>query len=364
MGLAPSLGPIVGGLVTSYLGWRWSFLINLPLGIGLICLAVTSTDESRDPHAGRLDLPGISLFGAGLFCIVWALIDANNVGWGSASTFLKLVAGAVLLVGFVFAERTHPRPMIDLALFRDPTAIGAGVSMLGYAASAQVMMTILPLYLQDAFDFAPATAGIAMIPFALPLLFGPMAGAKLSARLSSRALLTFGLATVALGNAIVVAGIVAGAGYWAAATGMVITGFTTGLLNAETTKAQVAAIPPERAGMAGGLAATTRFIGIIAGVAALGAVLAAVAEATLRRLGTPRVPGEAVEWHTLSLRIVGGDANGALLELPEGVRNALIEAVRDSVAAGFGAVLAVAVIVALLSSTLCWYLIRFPEPSK
>src|ERR1700761_5715049 len=104
MGIAPSLGPIVGGFVTSYFGWRWAFLINLPIGLGLISLAVTSTDESRDPHAQRLDVPGIVLFGTGLFSIVWALIEANAVGWTSSSTLLKLLIGALLLVAFVFAE--------------------------------------------------------------------------------------------------------------------------------------------------------------------------------------------------------------------------------------------------------------------
>src|SRR4030081_1995469 len=213
MGIAPPLGPILGGLVTSYLGWRWAFYINLPLGAGLIVLALTSVAESRDPKASGLDYRGIILFGAGLFSVVWALIDANSVGWESASTIIRLAVGTVLLVAFVFAERKHPRPMIDLSIFRDPTVTGAAVAMLGYAAAAQVMMTILPLYLQDAFVLSPATAGLAMTPFALPLLIGPSVGGKLAARMSSRAILSFGLGFVALGNAIAAAAVVAGLAY-------------------------------------------------------------------------------------------------------------------------------------------------------
>src|SRR6202012_1382635 len=110
MGMAPPLGPIVGGIITSYLGWRWAFYVNLPLGVLLIILAVTTVSESRDPQAARLDFPGIALFGAGLFSVVWALIDGNAVGWASASTVIKLVAGVALLVGFVYVERFHPRP--------------------------------------------------------------------------------------------------------------------------------------------------------------------------------------------------------------------------------------------------------------
>jgi MFS family permease len=358
MGMAPPLGPIVGGLVTSYLGWRWAFYINLPLGAGLITLAITSVAESRDPHASRLDYPGIILFGTGLFSIVWALIEANNAGWASWPTIVKLVSGAALLAAFSFAERRHPRPMIDLAIFRDPTVVGAAIAMLGYAAAAQVMMTILPLYLQDAFDQSPATAGLAMIPFALPLLIGPSIGGKLSSRMSSRAILSFGLALVALGDAVAAVAVLADLGYWAAAFGMFATGSGAGLLNSETAKAQVSSVPPQRAGMAGGLASTTRFIGIIAGVAGLGAVLSAVAEGHLQRLGSPLVPGQTIDWHGVSLRIVGGDANGALSALPDAVRAQIANVVHASISAGFGAAFACAAIVAAFSGVVSWRLIR------
>jgi EmrB/QacA subfamily drug resistance transporter len=358
MGMAPPLGPILGGLVTSYLGWRWAFYINLPLGAGLIALALTSVGESRDPKASGLDYRGIVLFGAGLFSVVWALIDANSVGWESPRTILRLVIGAMLLVAFVFAERKHTRPMIDLSIFRDPTVVGAAVAMLGYAASAQVMMTILPLYLQDAFVLSPAVAGLAMIPFALPLLIGPSVGGKLATSMSSRAILCFGLGLVAIGNVIAAAAVLADLAYWTAAIGMFITGSGAGLLNSETAKAQVSSVPPERAGMASGLASTTRFIGIIAGVAGLGAVLAAVAETRLRKLGMSLVPAQAVDWHGVSLRIVGGDAQGALAALSDPIQKSLAGAVHASVGAGFGAALFVAAFVAVGSSFASWRLIR------
>jgi EmrB/QacA subfamily drug resistance transporter len=357
MGMAPSLGPILGGIVTSYLGWRWAFYINLPLGVGLIALAMTSVAESRDPKASGLDYPGIILFGAGLFSVVWALIDANRIDWESA-TIIRIAVGAAFLVAFVFAERRHRRPMIDLSIFRDPTVVGAAVAMLGYAASAQVMMTILPLYLQDAFVLSPAIAGLAMTPFALPLLIGPSVGGKLATRMSSRAILTFGLGLVALGNAIAAAAVLADLAYWTAAIGMFITGSGAGLLNSETAKAQVSSVPPERAGMASGLASTTRFIGIIAGVAGLGAVLAAVAEANLRMFGQPLMAGQTVGWHDLSLRIVGGDAHGALSALSGPIRTTLGGTVHASVAAGFGAAPSVAAILAALTSLASWRLIR------
>ncbi|MEM5460894.1 MFS transporter [Paraburkholderia phytofirmans] len=353
MGLAPSLGPIVGGMVTSYLGWRWAFLINLPLGAVLLSLVFTSVDESFDPNADRLDLPGIFLFGWGLFGVVWALIDANSVGWGNLTTIVKFAIGAALLTAFVFVERTHPRPMIDLMLFRDRMAVGAAVSMLGYAAAAQVMMTLLPLYLQDAFGLSPARAGLAMIPFALPLLIGPTVGGRLAAHMSSRAILSLGLGMVALGDAGLSATMLTSSSYWAVAVGMMITGSGAGLLNSETTKAQISAVPPERAGMAAGIAGATRFVGIIVGLAGFGAILAASAETALIRSDTALFRNNLnVDWHSASLRIVGGDPQGGLSILPAAVRAAVQGTVRHSVAQGFAAALIAGAAVAVVSAAL------------
>ena len=360
MGIAPSLGPILGGFLTSYLGWRWAFYINLPIGALLIATVVASVDESRDPMAVRLDIPGIFLFGAGFFCIVWALIEANRVGWESQSTAIKLISGAVLLAAFCYAETLHPRPMIDLAVFRNPTVVGAVASMIGYAAAGQVMMTLLPIYLQDAFGQTPAGAGIAMIAFALPMFAGPTIGGKLSARHSSRAMLTFGLLTIGLGDAVVAAAVFGGAGYWPVAVGMAIIGVAVGVMNSETTKAQISSMPPERAGMASGMAGTTRFIGITFGLAGLGAILAAVAESHLRRLGSQVAANQAIDWHDLNLRVVGGDAQGALSAFPGDIRTVLEHAVNGSVALGFGAIFATGAVVALVSAGLAWALVRTP----
>jgi len=364
MGIAPSLGPVLGGIITSWLGWRWAFYINLPIGIVLISLVVWSVDESRDPQAGRLDVRGILLFGTGLSSIVWALIDANAVGWGNGSTILKLAIGVILLIALVFAERSHPRPMIDLSLFKDETVIGAAISMLGYAAAAQVMMTVLPIYLQDAFGQSPMQAGLAMIPFALPLLIGPGIGGKLAAYLSSRALLTIGLGIVALGDAILAAAVYSGLGYWGVVPGMFVTGCGAGILNSETTKAQIASIPADRSGMASGFAGTTRFIGIILGLAGLGAILAATAEKSLRQLGTQVLSTGGFDWRLLSLRIVGGDARGALAELTGEVREALGHAVRGSITAGFSLTFATTAGIATVSSILVWYLVRAAKPES
>lgn len=358
MGMAPAFGAIIGGLITTYLGWRWAFLINLPTGLILMAIGWRSVRESRDPLAGRLDVPGMLLFGAALLLIVWPLIEANRVGWSSPHTLIKLAIGVLLLVVFGFVEQRHPRPMIDLTLFKDPSVVGAAIAMLGYAAAAMLMMTILPIYLQDSSGKSAAEAGLAMIPFALPLLAGPTLGARLGTRLGSRAMLTLGLAMVAIGDAILAAVVFAGLGYGAVVFGMVIVGLATGVLNSETTKAQVVTVPSDRAGMASGIAATTRFIGITIGFAGLGAVLTTAAESKLRMLGKAVVPDSQIDWHALSLRIVGGDANSVVSDLPHLFHAEMLHVIDAGVASGFAATFAAAAIVAVISSVLSWCLVR------
>ena len=259
VGVAVAVGPLVGGLITSTLGWRFAFFVNLPVGAALIWLAVEAIEESRDPEAQRLDVAGMLSFGGGLFCLIWALIGANRVGWSAEETLAKLLASAVLFALFVAAELMQERPMVDFALFRKRTFLGASFAMLGFAASAQVMMTYLPLYLQNVFALSPAAAGLGMLPFALPLFLCPRIAASLSNRISGRDLLALGLAIVAIGNLATAAMVAAHLAYGFVAIGMLITGCGAGLLNGETAKVSMSVIPPERGGMASGISGTLAF---------------------------------------------------------------------------------------------------------
>jgi EmrB/QacA subfamily drug resistance transporter len=152
LGVALTSGPIVGGVVTELFGWRWAFLINLPICTVLVTAIAAFVDESRDHEAERLDYAGILTFSAGLFLLIWALIDGNALGWAARPITERFVGAAALLVAFVFVELVQKRPMVDFILFAQPTFLGSAFATLGYAASAQVMIFYLPLFLQNAFD--------------------------------------------------------------------------------------------------------------------------------------------------------------------------------------------------------------------
>ena len=362
IGVAVAVGPPVGGIITATLGWRWAFLVNVPLGLGLLALAVDSIEESKDPQAVTLDIAGMVFFGSGLFCLVWALIDSNFDGWSSAATRLRLGAAVCLAILFIGAERMQRRPMVDFGLFRRRTFLGASVAMFAFASSAQVMMTYLPLYLQNGFGFNVATAGIGMLPFALPLFVCPRIAANLAGRVSGRALLTAGLCIVSLGNIATAAAVAANMPFFAVAAGMVITGCGAGLLNGETAKVSMSVIPPERGGMASGIGATLRFVGLVTGITVLGAVLAAQTERHLAERADSQGP-LAQNLRELVSRIVAGDTSGIIAGLPPPEQALMLESSRLSFAAGFQIVLLVAAAIAALGALLVYCLVSAAETS-
>jgi hypothetical protein len=252
---------------------------------------------------------------------------------------------------FVAAELIQERPMVDFALFRKRTFLGASFAMLGFAASAQVMMTYLPLYLQNVFSLSPAAAGLGMLPFALPLFFCPRIAASLSNRILGRDLLALGLVIVAVGNLATAAMVGAHLSYGFVAIGMLITGCGAGLLNGETAKVSMSVIPPERGGMASGMSGTLRFVGLVTGLTGLGVVLASQTEADFVR-GALALPLSSGDAHQTVARIVAGDISGVSAQTPEPARAAIAELARASFASGFTPVLVAAGVTAALAAAL------------
>jgi EmrB/QacA subfamily drug resistance transporter len=360
LGIALTSGPIVGGIVTDLFGWRWAFLINLPICIALFIAIKAFVDESRDHEAKRLDYAGIVTFSTGLFLLTWALIDGNALGWAAQPIVERFAGAAFFLAAFFFVELIQKRPMVDFSLFAQPTFLGSVFAMLGYAAGAQVMIFYLPLFLQNAFDLSPATAGLAMLPFALPMFLTPLLAARLARRYSGRALLTVGLMTTLIGNLLLWALAHFSLPYPAFLLGMLISGAAAGLLNSETAKVMQGAVPAQRAGMAGGLAGTSRFVGLLVGVAAFGAVLAHVAARSFITggVGAGLEAGKAIE---LSRRVASGDVRSIVGTAPEALRISIRQIGNAAFADGFAAALLLAAAIAAAMALLTLLLVRRTE---
>ena len=360
LGIALTSGPIVGGLVTDLFGWRWAFLINLPICTTLFIAIAAFVDESRDDEAKRLDYAGILAFSAGLFLLIWALIDGNALGWAARPIVERFVGAAVLLVAFLFVELVQKRPMVDFTLFAQPTFLGSVFAMLGYAGSAQVMIFYLPLFLQNAFDLSPAMAGLAMLPFALPMFLTPLLAAGLARRYSGCTLLTVGLVTTLIGNLLLWALAHFAFPYPPFLLGMLVTGAAAGLLNSETAKVMQGAVPAQRAGMAGGLVATTRFVGLLVGIAALGAVLAHAASRSFIASGVAAGldAGKAAE---LAKHVTSGDVAGIVGTVPEALRASVTQIGNAAFVDGFAAATLLAAAIAAAMALFTLLLVRRAE---
>ncbi len=163
-GASVAVGPLVGGLLTDGIGWEAIFFVNVPIGIATIALALAKVEESRDPHAGSLDWPGLLTFSGALFLLIFGLIRGNDEGWGSALIVALLAGAAVLLVVFVVVERRRRQPMLELSLFRKPAFNGASIAAFALSASMFAMFLYLTLYVQNILGYSPLESGLRFLP--------------------------------------------------------------------------------------------------------------------------------------------------------------------------------------------------------
>ncbi|WP_248918592.1 MFS transporter [Pseudomonas entomophila] len=361
MGATITFAPLLGGLIASTLGWRWIFYINLPLVAVLALMVLRSVEGSRDTAAARLDPFGSLTFAGSLGYLIWALIDANRVGWDSAPTLGRLVIAAFLFGVFVMVERSQARPMIDLALMRSGRFIGALLGMFAYAACAQVMMTLLPLYLQNGLQLSALAAGAGMLPFALAMLLTPRVGMRLAKRLSAAQVFALGLLLVGMGN-LACAWAVGHGGYGAFALASLVLGAGAGLLNGDTQKNIMACVPRERTGMASGLSTTTRFTAIVLAIGVLGGILAGRSAQLLREAMVGVAPEALDKVGEMATRVAAGDLQAALGVLEPGLRGVVAPLAQQAFVGGFSAVLQVAGVMALVLAVVVGGLLGRPLP--
>ncbi len=354
MGLTMVLAPIIGGVIAYALGWRWAFHINAPVCALLALAALFLVDESSDAAARRLDPAGIVSFTATMFGLTWGLINGQAHGWGSTSALVGFAGGALALATFIVAERSQQRPMLDLQLFSNPRFVGAVWAMFAYAAAAQVMASLLPLFLQNGLGRSALEAGFAMLPFALAMLVFPQVGRLLGSRFSSREILATGLVLVGIGNAATAWG--AQIGSWPAVmAGMLVLGSGGGLLNGETQKAIMSVVPRERAGMASGISTTSRFSGILLGFALLSGILAT---AVRRQLADPACAETCPPASSFADAVIAGDLPHAVAGLTGPARELAVEHARAAFSSGFSIALLTAAVFAAGSSIAIYRLMR------
>jgi EmrB/QacA subfamily drug resistance transporter len=270
-GGALAVGPLVGGVLVDGPGWRWIFLVNLPLGALLTWLALRRLPESRDPAPRRLDPAGMTSFAAACFLATYALIRGNEDGWTSAPILVAFAIAAVLAIAFVAVERRAADPMLPLRLFRIPAFAGTALVAFAQSIALYPLLLFLAIYFQEALSLSATATGLRVLPLTLVLFaVAPISG-KLTGRWPLRIPLATGL--LLIGTSLLLMRAVTPTSDWTVLIpGLLVGGLAVGIISPALAAAMVAVLPVEKGGLASGINNTFRQLGIAAGIAGLGAI--------------------------------------------------------------------------------------------
>ncbi|HEY3878420.1 MAG TPA: MFS transporter [Trebonia sp.] len=337
-GAASAVGPIIGGLLTANFGWRWIFLVNLPVSVIAVALTLRVVSESRDPHPRRVDLPGMVSFTIAAGALTYALIRG---AWASGETIALVVVAAAAVAVFIAAERRSNAPMLDLALLRNRTFTAMLIGGALLSAAAWAGMTYQSLWLQSVLGLSPIQAGLVLLPCAAAAFLVSGQVGRFLHRTSPRWMVGTGLLFIAAG-ALAQAILRANSSWPVVIPGLVLVGIGAGLAMASLTSTAMAAVPWQRAGMAGGALSAFRQLGYAFGIAVLGEVF---------RAGLTRTAGPA-----LSATLTGGQAQAVI------ARNAALSpVVHRAFASGLDLAYVVAAALGAVAAAVVFILAR-PRP--
>jgi EmrB/QacA subfamily drug resistance transporter len=360
LGGAVAVGPLVGGAITTGIGWRWIFFINVPIGAVAIIITLTKIQESRDPNKRRVDWIGFVTFSASLFLLVFALIRGNDDGWSSSLIVGLLVAAIALMVIFVVAEIKQSEPMLDLHLFKRPAMTGVSLAAFAISASIFAMFLYLTLYIQDDLGYSPLAAGVRFLPLtALAFIVAPIAG-KLTVHVHARYMLGVGLLFIAAGL-FVMSFTHANSTWTVLLPGFILAGVGIGAVNPVLASAAISVVPPERSGMASGANSTFRQVGIATGIAGLGSVFQSqLVKKTVAALRAAHGGAAIASRGGAQLRsaVLGGDVRQVAATMPASARSIVLHAYRTGFSSSLNLIVVIAAIIALVGSVGAFVLVR------
>jgi len=278
VGLAAVSGPTLGGLLTTYLSWRWVFYVNLPIAAVGIALAHRYVPEVRASRRSRLDLTGALLATSGLSAVVYGLIEGQHYAWGRVARAITIpeiiAAGVALLAGFALWERRHAQPLVPPSLFRGRTFTIMVVLNLVVQFALQTMLLVSSINYQSVLGMTAVQAGLTGLPLTLALTtVSPFAG-RLTDRFGGKYVLMAGLVVYAAGIIGVAAAASARATSFTFIPVLLVAGLGMGAIFAPLLTIALRAVPPAAVGAASGVLNTSRQLGATLGGAVTGAVLA------------------------------------------------------------------------------------------
>jgi DHA2 family methylenomycin A resistance protein-like MFS transporter len=306
-GVGFGAGPIVGGALIGAFDWSAIFWVNVPMGVAGILLTRGFVRESRDPTPRRLDLSGAALAAAAIFCLTFGLVQTERHAWDSAPTLAFLVAGAALLAAFAAREATAREPMLPLGILRRRPFALATVTYAALYAGLAAALFYVSLFFQDVAGWSALRTGVSWlamnVPFLLASLFAGRVQRRFGApRIAAAGAALGGLATAGFGL------LTTGSSYLAALPSYLLLGIGYGLAVPAVSTMGIAAIEPERVGLASGVLNTARQFGAAIGLAALVSIGATVARTEWSDHARTLDPGLRSRAAELAPIVAGGDS--------------------------------------------------------
>lgn len=325
-GVGLSLGPVSAGLMIAAFGWHSIFLAVVTFSGAAFVIGALVLEESRDPEAQGLDVPGAVGFTLALGLFTWGILLAPERGWGDAAVVTLLAVAALVFALFVVIEGRVARPMLDLSLFRYPRFVGVQLLAAAPAYGFVVLLILLPLRFIGIEGRGEVAAGTLMIALTAPLLVLPLVAGLLTGRLRPATICGVGLLVSAVGL-LWLGRLPIGAPTWATAVAMATIGVGIALPWGLMDGLAVSVVPKERAGMAAGIFSTTRVAGEGVALAVVFAVLSTLIAGRLDATNPAGDVGLAAQ------RLAAGDVVQALSALPGADRAGLVALYGDAFSA-------------------------------
>jgi EmrB/QacA subfamily drug resistance transporter len=351
-GVATALGPVLGGVIVTDWSWRGIFLVNVPVGVIAVALTAWQVEESKSPHPAPPDWIGFALLTSGLVTLIYGLIRAGENSWSDTGVIVCLAVGCALLAGFIAAERRVAHPMFDLSLLRTPTFAGGSIAAFAMNGSLYAVLLWLVLYLQDILGYSAQDAGLRLAIISGAQFVTAAIAGRFSEHVPARWLIGPGLALVGIGL-VVMAGLSGDSSWTHLIPGFIVAGLGGGMVNPPLASTAIGVVPPNRAGMASGINATFRQIGIAAGIAALGSIFTTAVQHNLA-YASP-VGSSAARIVTM---VRQGQVRQLIGSLPPARRGEVALAIRSAFAAGLNDLLYVTAGLALVGALCAVLLIR------